>query len=67
MAYVQLKAGKSVAAEELIEHCRPHIASYKKPKYVRFVDELPRNSSGKVMKRELRARAAADSREPQVH
>lgn len=60
MAFVQLKAGQSVAPEQLIEHCRPYIASYKKPKYINFVDELPRNSSGKVMKRELRERAAAE-------
>jgi len=62
LAYVQLKPGQSAAAEELIEHCRPHIASYKKPKFVRFIDELPRNSSGKVMKRELRTLAASQPR-----
>lgn len=61
MAFVRLKAGRSVTQEELIDHCRAHIASYKKPRYVRFVAELPRNSSGKVMKRELRERAAAEA------
>ena len=60
MAFVQLKAGHSVTPEQLIEHCRAYIAGYKKPKYINFVDELPRNSSGKVMKRELRERAAAE-------
>ena len=60
MAFVQLKTGQSVAPEQLIEHCRPYIAGYKKPKYIHFVDELPRNASGKVMKRDLRERAAAE-------
>lgn len=59
VAFVQLKAGQSVTPERLIEHCRPYIASYKKPKYINFVAELPRNSSGKVIKRELREKAAA--------
>jgi acyl-CoA synthetase (AMP-forming)/AMP-acid ligase II len=40
---------------ELIEHCRAHLASYKKPTAVRFVEALPRNAGGKVLKRELRA------------
>jgi long-chain acyl-CoA synthetase len=60
MAFVRLNAGQTATPEQLIEHCRPHIAGYKKPKYINFVDELPRNSSGKVMKRELRERAAAE-------
>lgn len=60
VAFVRLKAGQSVAPEILIEHCRPYIAGYKKPKYISFIDELPRNSNGKVMKRELRERAAAE-------
>ena len=60
MAFVKLKAGQSVTPEQLIEHCRPHIASYKKPKHIRFLDELPRNSSGKVVKRELRERARTE-------
>ena len=41
--------------QELIEHCRAHLASYKKPTAVHFVTELPRNAAGKVLKRELRA------------
>ncbi|MBI4292171.1 MAG: acyl--CoA ligase [Betaproteobacteria bacterium] len=60
MAFVQLKPGQSVTPDKLIEHCRPLIASYKKPKHISFVDELPRNSSGKVMKRELRERPAVE-------
>lgn len=40
-AVVVIDDGHDVAAEELIEHCRTRIASYKKPKFVEFVDELP--------------------------
>jgi len=42
LAVVVLADGQSASAEELIEHCRSHIASYKKPSVVEFVDELPR-------------------------
>ncbi len=42
--------------EEIISHCKDHLASYKKPAYVVVVDELPRNASGKVLKTILRER-----------
>jgi long-chain acyl-CoA synthetase len=42
MAIVVRKPGGSVSAEELVEHCRARIASYKKPRAVEFVDQLPR-------------------------
>jgi acyl-CoA synthetase (AMP-forming)/AMP-acid ligase II len=48
-----------VSGEELIAFCRERIASYKKPRHVVFIDALPKNASGKVLKRELRARIAA--------
>lgn len=54
-ACVVLKAGASVTAEELIEHCRARIASYKKPKSVDFISQLPRLAAGKVDKKALRA------------
>ena len=53
-AWVVLKAGASATAEEITEHCREQIAGYKKPKYVWFMKELPRTSSGKVLKFRLR-------------
>jgi acyl-CoA synthetase (AMP-forming)/AMP-acid ligase II len=37
-----VKEGEKATAEEVIEHCRSHIASYKKPKVVEFVESLPR-------------------------
>lgn len=53
-AVVSLVAGAEVTGQELIEFCRDHIASYKKPRSVDFLDELPRNNYGKIVKRELR-------------
>ncbi len=57
VAFVELRPGMSATAEEIIEHCRSRIASYKKPKYV-FFEPLPRSAVGKVLKRDLRARVA---------
>jgi len=53
-AVVALLPGKSATEEELISFCKNNIASYKKPKSVDFVDELPKNNYGKVLKRDLR-------------
>lgn len=54
MALVVLKDGETAAPEEIMEHCRANLASYKRPRSVVFVDSLPRNQMGKVIKRELR-------------
>ena len=51
-AVVVVKA--AVDPEELIAHCRRHLAGHKVPKAVHFADTLPRNASGKLLKRELR-------------
>jgi len=56
-AYVELKAGASASAEELIEHCRSQLARFKAPKRIEFV-ALPRTATGKIQKDVLRARAA---------
>lgn len=53
-AIVVIRPGHVVSAAELIEFARQRIAGYKLPKSVDFVTELPRNPSGKVLKRELR-------------
>ena len=55
-AVVALAPGRTITGEELIAFCKDNIASYKKPKSVDFVDELPKNNYGKILKRELRAR-----------
>lgn len=54
VAHVVLRPGSSASAEELVEHCRARLAKFKVPTEVHFLDELPRNPSGKVLKRELR-------------
>ena len=60
VAYVALKPDATATAGGLIDHCRDRIASYKKPKHVIFMDALPRNANGKILKTELRERAAQD-------
>jgi acyl-CoA synthetase (AMP-forming)/AMP-acid ligase II len=56
VAFVVRRPGATVTSEELVEHCRTQLARFKVPKAVTFVDALPRNPSGKVLKRELRSR-----------
>jgi long-chain acyl-CoA synthetase len=53
-AYVVLRPGATATETEIIEHCRPHLAAYKLPRSVRFVPDLPKTSTGKVMRRELK-------------
>jgi len=43
-----------ITAEDIINHCQAHLARYKTPKFVDFVDTLPRNPIGKIMRKELR-------------
>ena len=57
-AFVVLEPGQSIKSRELIAFARPSLASYKIPKEVTFLDELPKNALGKVLKRELREDAA---------
>jgi acyl-CoA synthetase (AMP-forming)/AMP-acid ligase II len=54
VAFVALRPESTATADELIEHCRGQLAKFKVPKDVTFIDALPRNPSGKVLKRELR-------------
>jgi long-chain acyl-CoA synthetase len=53
-AYVVLRAGSTATEADIIEHCRPHLAAYKLPRSVQFVADLPKTSTGKIMRRELR-------------
>ena len=59
VAVVSIRAGEMLTAAAVVEHCRDRIAGYKKPRHVVFIDALPKNASGKVLKRELRDRVAA--------
>jgi acyl-CoA synthetase (AMP-forming)/AMP-acid ligase II len=54
-AFVVLKPGMAATEHDLVEHCRAHLASYKKPRAVRFVASLPRSHYGKVIRAELLA------------
>jgi fatty-acyl-CoA synthase len=53
-AIVVTKPGETLTEEEVIEFCKGHLASYKKPRSVDFIDALPRNPAMKVLKRVLR-------------
>jgi fatty-acyl-CoA synthase len=57
-AYVVLTPGADVTEDELKDHVRRHLARYKVPREIVFVDALPRNETGKVLKRALAARGA---------
>jgi len=53
-AYVVLRPSNKVDAETLFEYCRSHLAAYKVPKAIHFVNDLPRTSTGKIIRRALR-------------
>ncbi|MBI5088519.1 MAG: AMP-binding protein [Actinobacteria bacterium] len=53
-AYVVVRPGAEPTEAEIIDFCRPHLASYKLPRSVRFVTDLPKTSTGKIMRRALR-------------
>ena len=53
-AVIVCREGHRVEEAELIAHARDRLAYYKVPKRIIFVDSLPRNASGKILKRELR-------------
>jgi acyl-CoA synthetase (AMP-forming)/AMP-acid ligase II len=55
-AAVVLKPGSAASPEELADHCRARLASFKKPEVIELLEELPRNPLGKVLRNELRAR-----------
>jgi len=55
VAYIMLKAGEKMSAQDVVDFVKSRLASYKAPKHVQFVDELPRTPSGKVQKHKLRA------------
>ncbi len=54
-AFVVARPGATLDPDELIAFCRERLADYKVPRQVHFVDQLPRNATGKVLKRELRS------------
>ena len=56
VAAVVARDGATTTVDHLITHCRAHLAGYKTPKQIFFVESLPKNPSGKLLKRELRTR-----------
>ena len=61
-AYVITRPGAALTEEEVIAYCRDRLANFKVPRSIRFVETLPRNAAGKVVKYELRQVAATESR-----
>jgi long-chain acyl-CoA synthetase len=55
-AVISLKPNARATEKEIIAFCKEHIASYKAPKSVDFVDSLPKNPQGKILKKEIRAK-----------
>ncbi len=64
LAIVVPKPGSALVSNEVIAHCAHNLAKFKVPKTVIFVDNLPRNAAGKVLKRELRSRFVNQSNDP---
>ena len=60
VAFVVKAEGKDVSEEDLKDYVRQNLARYKAPREIVFLDELPRNATGKVLKRELAERQPAD-------
>ncbi len=52
-AWIVLKDGEESSLEEIREYCKQHLAAYKVPKQVEFLDELPKSTVGKILRREL--------------
>ncbi|HWO47059.1 MAG TPA: AMP-binding protein, partial [Solirubrobacterales bacterium] len=55
-AFVVVRTGLEVSAGDLTAHVKANLASYKSPREIEFLEELPRNATGKVLKRDLKAR-----------
>jgi fatty-acyl-CoA synthase len=53
-AVIVLKAGQALTEAQVMAHCNQHMATFKVPKRVVFAESLPKNPSGKLLKRELR-------------
>jgi long-chain acyl-CoA synthetase len=60
-SFVVLREGEHAAEEEIIEFCRKHLADFKCPKSIEFLDSIPKGPTGKLLKRELVARSKANT------
>jgi long-chain acyl-CoA synthetase len=61
VAFVVASPGAEIAAEALDRLCLDHVARFKRPRLYRFVDALPKNNYGKVLKTELRRSLAEET------
>lgn len=59
-AFIVLKEGKTISKSEVAEWVEQNIAGYKKPRYIEFVDIIPRNISGKILKMDLKERETTE-------
>jgi fatty-acyl-CoA synthase len=57
-AFLVMRPGASISPEDVMAACKQGLAGYKVPRHVAFIDSLPRNPAGKVLKTELRLRSA---------
>ena len=55
-AFIVVKEGETLTAEEVTAYCKEHLAAYKVPKQIEFMDELPKTAVGKILRRDLRDR-----------
>ena len=62
-SFVVLRPGRAANADDLIAHCRRELAAYKIPRSIEFLDELPKSSALKILRRELRDREVAAAAE----
>jgi acyl-CoA synthetase (AMP-forming)/AMP-acid ligase II len=65
VAAVQLQAGTTATAQELLDHCRSQLARYKVPDRILFVDELPRTQMGKIRRRDVRPLFESPAAQPE--
>lgn len=53
IAFISLNDGKTISKTEIMAHCRANLATYKVPKDIRIIEELPKNATGKIDKGKL--------------
>ena len=63
-AFISLKGGESVEPDEIVSFCKERMAAYKYPRQVEVLDELPKTVTGKILRRELRAKEQKEAGAP---
>lgn len=53
-SYVVIKSGHTLTEDEVLAYCRDRMANFKCPKYIAFIDEIPKGPTGKLLRRALR-------------